>query len=140
MLTAGIKGYRLSMQQARMWSLQTNRQKSSVQCTILLEGPLDLCVLEQAFNRVIERYDILRTVFYCPVGMDMPVQVIVPHTQISCPILNLEELSANCQQEQSQRLLGLLEQAPFDLNQGPLLRLRLVRYAQEKHLLCLCIS
>src|SRR5438105_2489047 len=117
MLTAGMKGYRLSMQQSRLWSLQTDRRKSNVQCAISLEGLLDQYALEQAFSQVIARYDILHTVFYRPAGMDMPVQVVVPQTQVSCPILDLEKLSADHQRERSQNLLAALEQSPFDLEQ-----------------------
>lgn len=140
MQTAGIKGYHLSKQQARMWSLHMDHGDCCARCTVMLEGPLDIDVLEQAFNQVIERHTILRTVFYSPPGMTLPLQMVIAHRQISCSVLNLEELPAECQLQLLQAMLASARRASFDLEHGPLLRLWSLRFAPDRHLLSLSLS
>ena len=89
MQMAGLKGSHLSFQQVRQWSLQGESQGYRAQCTILLEGELDRDRLQMAVQEVVSRHEILRTVFRFVPGMEVPVQVVVAHTEIPWPTINL---------------------------------------------------
>ena len=73
-----IEGFPLSPQQKHLWLLQSENHSQPYQAlaAFLLEGHLNLEILETALNRVVNRQDILRTTFNCLPGMTVPVQVI----------------------------------------------------------------
>ncbi|MBW4483051.1 MAG: amino acid adenylation domain-containing protein [Tildeniella torsiva UHER 1998/13D] len=73
-----LEGYRLSPQQARLWSLQqaTPETPYQVQALIHLAGPLEPVRLITALRQLINRHEILRTTFQCLPGMTEPLQVI----------------------------------------------------------------
>ncbi|HEU4433298.1 MAG TPA: condensation domain-containing protein, partial [Pyrinomonadaceae bacterium] len=71
-----IEGYRLSPQQLHLWLLQQNSTAYRSQCTVQLEGELNVDALREALQRVVQRHDILRTSFLRPPGIRFPVQVI----------------------------------------------------------------
>src|SRR5436305_1747339 len=71
-------GFRLSPQQARVWSLQQFSEGAVCKawCVLSVEGELDTKVLRQVIEEVIGRYEILRTTFSAFAGMKMPLQVV----------------------------------------------------------------
>ncbi|GLU50165.1 condensation domain-containing protein [Nocardiopsis ansamitocini] len=89
-----------------------------------LSGPLDTAVLEAALNLVVDRHEVLRTVFELRDGA--PVQIIRRHRPLTVPVSRIRptDLSQAVKAE-----AGRL----FDLGEGPLLRLSLLRLGQEAH-------
>src|SRR5689334_7575069 len=84
MQTAMLKGSRLSLQQARLWSLQGRDQEVyCTQCAVLLEGQLQTATLQQALQQMVRQHKILRTTFYSLPGVDMPMQVVTSDTEFS---------------------------------------------------------
>ncbi|MFL5513040.1 MAG: amino acid adenylation domain-containing protein, partial [Gemmatimonadales bacterium] len=75
-----IEGYRLSPQQMRIW-LESSGD-AELTCSILIDGPLDPELLENALERLVARHEILRTSFERLLGMELPVQVI---SENNCP-------------------------------------------------------
>jgi len=73
-----IEGFRLSPQQRRLWQLQQTVQDSIYRaiCEVMIEGSLDVNVLEQSIHSVIRRNEILRTSFHGLPGMTYPLQVL----------------------------------------------------------------
>ena len=73
-----IEGFQLSPQQKHLWSLQQadGSLPYRAQCSILIEGSLDLQILEAALRRVFERHEILRTSFQSAPCANAPVQVV----------------------------------------------------------------
>ena len=67
-----IEGFRLSPQQRHLWSLQQagDELPYRAQCAVLIEGSLNLQVLRATLRDVSDRYEILRTTFSCPHGID----------------------------------------------------------------------
>src|ERR1043165_585072 len=52
------RGFRLSPQQKRLWSLQhTTGLPDRSQCTVLIEGPLDKALLRTSLQKVIEKHE-----------------------------------------------------------------------------------
>ncbi len=135
MQTTAFKGFRLSLQQGRLWTLQDGSQDYRYQCSFLLEGPLSIATLQEAIHLLLQRHTLLRTVFACPPGMDVPMQVVASAIELAVEAVALTHLSAQEQEiycaEQFEQWLS----EPFDLEHGPLLRLGLWRLSELRHLL-----
>lgn len=137
MSTKVIEGFHLSPQQAHLWSLQQGDDESAyrAQCVISIEGVLDAEALEAALRRVVGRHEILRTAFRRLPGMAFPLQVV---GRDSLPQLERHDLSDVRLPEQSDRVNSLLHEMgrlPIDLENGPTVRLRLVKTAVARHAL-----
>jgi acyl-CoA synthetase (AMP-forming)/AMP-acid ligase II len=98
-----------------------------------LTSTCDVTVLEQSINEVVRRHEILRTTFALVDGRY--VQVIEPHLAVplafddlrTSPNSNGETIGSEIIQEE------ILYS--FDLVKGPLIRTRLLRLAEQEHLL-----
>ncbi|HEY7414191.1 MAG TPA: condensation domain-containing protein, partial [Ktedonobacteraceae bacterium] len=69
----------LSFAQQRLWFLDQLEPQSpqyNIPTAMRLSGPLHLQALEVSLNQIIERHEVLRTMF--PTQQDQPRQVIVP--------------------------------------------------------------
>ena len=125
-----------SFAQQRLWFLEqyergTSRYNMAVACRV--KGVLDEEALERAFNDIVQRHEVLRTVFVA--GPEGPVQRIAERLEIA-----LVRVDAIGQAEASwQQQIRLEAQAPFDLAHGPLLRARLLRLASDEHLVLLTL-
>jgi acyl-CoA synthetase (AMP-forming)/AMP-acid ligase II/acyl carrier protein len=112
-----------------------------------LEGPLNVAALERSLIEIIGRHESLRTAFDWVDGL--PVARTVSHANGgSC--IAAEDLAAAGLPAGDPRAKALLVKkaeveaelatlAPFDLNQPPLLRMRLFRLGPDDHLLLLVL-
>ncbi|HEY9799811.1 MAG TPA: amino acid adenylation domain-containing protein, partial [Leptolyngbyaceae cyanobacterium] len=71
-----VQGFQLSPQQKRLWLLQQENSVYRACCAVLITGNLQVNVLKDALQKVVDRNEILRTKFYRPQGIKIPVQVI----------------------------------------------------------------
>jgi len=130
----------LSSTQLWLWSLQQLAPNSSVYnlpAVVRLKGSLNVAALEQSLSEIVLRHEILRTAF--PSIEGQPVQVISQNVALKLQVLDLRELSELEREGEAQRLaLEQLEQ-PFDLEQGPLWRFKILHLTQEEYILCLSI-
>src|SRR5215212_9882798 len=87
-----IEGFRLSLQQQRVWLLQQMDQSEAyrAQCTLLVEGKLERQRLESALHDVVQRHEILRTSFRSLPSMVLPLQVVEPE---NVPMIAWHDLS-----------------------------------------------
>src|SRR5438105_2738167 len=88
-----IAGFRLSVQQGRLWSQQSSPETCRAQCAVLLEGPLQSVRLQQAVQKVVSRNEILRTVFQKQSGMKTPFQVIRDSSEVVWETVDVSGLS-----------------------------------------------
>ncbi|MBJ9978490.1 amino acid adenylation domain-containing protein, partial [Pseudomonas sp. S75] len=126
----------LSFSQQRMWVLNQFEglgSTYSIPAAVLMKGPLRLEVFSAVFDTLVERHETLRCVFPCV--DDSPVQVITPAAKGLLKYLDLSALPANERERETQALLAGEVLASFDLEQGPLIRARLVRLDVDEHLL-----
>jgi amino acid adenylation domain-containing protein/non-ribosomal peptide synthase protein (TIGR01720 family) len=133
-----IEGFRLSPQQKHLWLLQQaepQQQPYRLQAAVRIAGRLDSKVLEQAVNDVVKRHEILRTAFYLLPEMTIPVQVISDACRLSLNELDLRGLKLKEQTAQIEALFQEARQQPFDFQQPPLLKVRLLMLSAEEHLL-----
>jgi non-ribosomal peptide synthetase component F/thioesterase domain-containing protein len=137
---AGIAGdtfvFPLSPAQAKMWLADRARPGNPAYNASFrwrLTGPLDVRILSRALNEIVRRHEILRASFTEIDGN--PVQIIAPPIVLNIPVKDLCTLTSADRETQMDRLC--LEEATrsFDLEKGPLVRLGLLRMADEDHIL-----
>ena len=106
-----------------------------IQINLQLEGLLNVTVLEQSFNEIIRRHEVLRTSF--PLVDGKPIPVISPDAKINLSIVELP--SSPEQITQLNELISTEAKKLFDLSQCPLLRVTLVKLSPETHILMLTV-
>ena len=126
----------LSFAQERLWFLDQLESGSAfynIAGAIHLHGPIDPDTLRRALCELVRRHETLRTTFDS--HDDRPVQFIAADVDIPLPLTDLcRRPNAECESEQ-RRIAEAEARQPFDLQVGPLLRLRLLRIAEDDHIL-----
>ena len=124
----------LSFAQERLWFLDLLDPGSAaynVPSAQLLEGDLDLEVLERAFAEVRARHESLRTTFGGEA--DAAYQVIHPPAGFRLPVVDLGALPEEVRRAHLERLVEAEVRRPFDLGTGPLLRVVAIRADRRSH-------
>jgi amino acid adenylation domain-containing protein len=130
-----------SYAQQRLWFLQQLEPQGhayNVPAAVRLRGRLDVAALEQSLREVVRRHESLRTTFAVEGGQ--PFQTVAPRAHEVFGALDVLDLTAHAAEGREAEALRLAReeaQAPFDLERGPLFRARLVRLAEEEHVLLL---
>jgi amino acid adenylation domain-containing protein len=91
-----------------------------------LEGDIDPQLFKAAWQRLVMRHDVLRTVFVDE-GLDRPRQAVLRHIAMNVDVIDWSELAESGQQEQIKIFCEEERNKGFDLCNGPLLRLTLAR-------------
>ena len=118
----------LSTAQQGLWFLHQLEPENTVYnviAAIELTGPVDVAVLERSFNDVVDRHEVMRTTF-AEVG-DSPLQVVLPELPITMQVVDLRALPEAERRDVAQQIAASVYLKPFDLAQGPLLRVLLAR-------------
>ncbi|HEV7216779.1 MAG TPA: amino acid adenylation domain-containing protein, partial [Chloroflexota bacterium] len=130
----------LSFAQQRLWfleRLEPGSPRYGIYGGIQLTGELDQAALARALEAIVQRHEVLRTVFEVRGGE--PVQVVAPPTQPPLPLRDLRSVLAAERPAEVERLVRDAVALPFDLTHGPLLRLLLLQLADQEHLLLLAL-
>jgi amino acid adenylation domain-containing protein len=121
----------LTAAQRRLWfldRLDPGNAAYSISTTVLLRGDLDVDRLIRAFDAVTARHESLRTRFIEAGGV--PVQeVLAPRTT---PVQRADVSS----EAEARRAVEELIARPFDLAEGHLIRVGLLRLGAREHVLC----
>jgi amino acid adenylation domain-containing protein len=126
----------LSYAQQRLWfldQLEPGGAVYNIPAAMRLRGPLDVAALQASLNEVARRHEVLRTTFATVDGQ--PVQVIEAATEVRLRQIDLSAVVESEREAELQRLITQEAQRPFDLSQGPLLRVTLLRLAEDEHVL-----
>jgi amino acid adenylation domain-containing protein len=126
----------LSYAQRRLWSinqLQGSSAEYNMPEALRLRGRLDVDALRRAVQSIVDRHESLRTHFVEEQGE--PAQIIAPSLTVEIPVQDLSLLSEAEQQRQVMVFLNNEWREPFDLAHGPLLRVKLLKLAEEDHVL-----
>ncbi|HEX8151315.1 MAG TPA: condensation domain-containing protein, partial [Pyrinomonadaceae bacterium] len=124
-----------SFAQQRLWLLHrlgTARAAYNMPGAFRLRGALDLEALGRTLSEVVRRHEVLRTSF-ATAADGTPAQVIHAPQPFAVPLLDLSDLPAAEREREALRLAALEAQEPFDLTAAPLLRVRLLKLAEEEH-------
>ncbi|MGZ4857994.1 MAG: amino acid adenylation domain-containing protein [Candidatus Angelobacter sp.] len=128
----------LSYAQQRLWFLDQLDPGSAIYnmpFEMHLRGQLDQDALQRSLNKIVERHEALRTSFVVRDGI--PWQQIAEEQQISVELIDLSMLPQNECAVMAQELAGIEASRTFDLSKGPLLRVKLLRFDDQEHLLLL---
>ncbi|MGB7440886.1 MAG: amino acid adenylation domain-containing protein [Coleofasciculaceae cyanobacterium] len=126
----------LSSAQQRLWFLDQLEPFSSaynIPYAYRFQGQLNVTALKQSLREIVQRHETLRTTFATINGQ--PIQVIATDGNLTLPIVDLLDIPETEREAEAWRRATEEAQRPFDLAQGPLLRLELLRLATEKYLL-----
>ncbi|QSQ15806.1 non-ribosomal peptide synthase/polyketide synthase [Myxococcus landrumensis] len=126
----------LSFAQQRLWfldQLEPSSASYNVPGAVRMTGPLDTAALAKTFDELVRRHEALRTSFRSENGV--AVQVISPETKVSLRVVQLDGLPESSREAEARRQVEQEVLRPFDLTQGPLLRVTLVRLSEEEHVL-----
>ena len=124
----------LSWAQQRLWfldQLEPDSAAYSLHWAARLDGHLKPAALQTAIDCLTARHEVLRTRFVSHAGE--PVQVIAPQVDIG---VQYDTLWGATEARLSARILELIRQ-PFDLSSGPLLRVHVLRLADDAAVLLL---
>jgi len=101
-------------------------------CT--LRGDLDISAFEQAWQRVVDRHSVLRTVVVGE-GLKEPAQVVLREVQLSLERQDWCRLSLAEQETRLEAFLQAERACGFELSKAPLMRLALMRAAKDVYTL-----
>ncbi|WP_437677704.1 amino acid adenylation domain-containing protein [Sorangium sp. So ce131] len=122
----------LSYAQERLWfvheHMEDQRTSYNITSAMHFSGkPFSMDALRAAFNALVARHETLRTCFRVPDGAVEPRQVIVSPWVLDIPLLDVSE-------GEVERQLNEMSQQVFDLTEGPLLKVRVLRLAEDRHI------
>ena len=122
-----------SFEQRSLWLLDRadpGQPTYNVLAAVRITGPLDVSALAAALNTVVARHESLRTTF--DFDGEEPVQVIAGEVRLELPVDDIGEADLDA------LILSEIEK-PFDLAEGPLVRMRLLRRNDEEHVAVLTV-
>ncbi|MCC5616018.1 amino acid adenylation domain-containing protein [Nostoc sp. CHAB 5836] len=128
----------LSYAQQRLWFLDRLEPNSSfynMPAAVRLEGQLNVEALEQSFNEIISRHEVLRTNFQTREGQ--AIAVISQEMSLILPIFDLRELTLNQQEAEVKKQASEEAQQAFSLKEDLLLRVKLLRLGESEHIILL---
>ncbi|MDN4015138.1 condensation domain-containing protein, partial [Chryseobacterium gambrini] len=127
--------YPVSPTQYRLWVIQQNEESSkayNISQAYKLKGDLEASKLEESFKYLINRYEILRTVF---VNIDDTVyQQILPFETVN---FTIDTVDLSSSQDKKMELTAFLnaKEIEFKLNEFPLFKIHLIKMNSNEHIL-----
>ena len=127
----------LSFAQQRLWFLHElgSGAAYNMPAALAIEGKLDVAALQQTLSEIVQRHESLRTTFALQEAT--PYQVIQPPSSFMLPVIDLQMLASEPQNNEVKRRMAAESQQPFDLTQDLMLRGQLLQLAEERFVLLL---
>jgi non-ribosomal peptide synthetase component F/thioesterase domain-containing protein len=125
-----------SLGQDRFWGLDRMKPGNptwAVPVRFRLLGALNIEFVRRAFNEIVQRHEVLRSIFSVEDGK--PVQVIRPSLRIDVPVTDLRHLAKPERDAEMDRLSFQEARRGFDLSVGPLFRAGLIQVEDNEHIL-----
>ncbi|SCW99585.1 MULTISPECIES: condensation domain-containing protein, partial [unclassified Pseudomonas] len=113
-----------------LWQMEPHSAAYHIPAALRIQGALDLEALQRSFAALVQRHESLRTTF---VQVDEQAFQVI-HGQMN-PVVIPQILDGG--NEQIQAFVRQQIAQPFDLQNGPLLRVGLLRVAADEHVLVL---
>ncbi|WP_044274500.1 non-ribosomal peptide synthase/polyketide synthase [Pseudomonas fluorescens] len=130
----------LSYAQQRMWFLWQLDPASgayNLPGAVRLSGVLSLPALEQAFVSLVGRHETLRTVFQRQADERLAQVAVEP--SVTVEHLDFTALAFDAREQAVNAAATRQSLLPFDLEHGPLLRVQLLKLAEQEHVLLLTL-
>jgi amino acid adenylation domain-containing protein len=98
-----------------------------------MRGRLDKILVEKAFDEVIRRHDVLRTVFKYT-GTSAPLQIVLKERKTEIANYDIRSINeSGLKEKELERLKEADRSHSFDLTKGPLMRVTLVRMTDDEY-------
>ncbi|HYO12187.1 MAG TPA: condensation domain-containing protein [Thermoanaerobaculia bacterium] len=130
----------LSFDQERLWALCRANPESTannIDAGSRLHGSLDLGAIAASLDEIVRRHAALRTTF--PLVEGRPVQRIAARRRQHLALLDVSGLPAGRREPAAEEVLFHAIRAPFDLENGPVMRTCLLRLDRTDHICLLVI-
>jgi aspartate racemase len=127
-----------SFAQDRQWFLSRLQPDSpfyNVYNAVRFKGALRVEILEQSLNELVRRHETLRTRF--EMVDDQVIQVIEAHHPLTLPVIDLSSLPEAERENKAMELAQAESARPFNLSQGPLFRVFLMKLDNSHHIMML---
>ncbi len=129
--------YALSHAQRRLWVQETQQQNGESTFNIFMryqmEGKLQIEILQEAFDQIIDRHESLRTIFVLKNGEPRQKIQSMEEQSFQLEFADLQETKE--QQNIIDQEVQNLAYHPFDLQNGPLMKVKLLKLDAENHML-----
>ena len=128
----------LSFAQERLWfldQLEPGKPFYTIVGAVLLQGNLNLQILQQSLSEIVQRHEVLRTSF-CTVD-GKPIQVIHPQATMNIKVVDLQQHSEKERETILQQQVELEASTPFDLEIAPLVKCILLQLDATEYVLLL---
>jgi acyl carrier protein len=125
----------LSFAQQRLWfqeQLASGYSAYVLPIVVRLHGPLHVAVLERSLLEIVRRHESLRTTFVAHSGQ--PVQIIHAALHIPLAVIDLQRADEKKQTREVFQMLSIGLHQPFNLSQGPLIRMGLLCLQEQEHI------
>jgi len=126
----------LSFAQERLWflnQLEPGNPFYNMPAALEMRGRYHHDAGRKVIKALVQRHESLRTVFRAPDGY--PVQIILPEVDVPMSVEDFSATHATDRESRVQRAIAAEARKPFDLTKGPLLRVNLLRLADDHHIL-----
>ena len=129
--------YPMSFAQERLWFLDQMEPGNpfyNLPAAVLVSARIDVPTLERAFTEILRRHEALRTVFRLVDGE--PRQIVQPPYPFRAEVRDLRGPNGEAVQEDELRdTIARVSARPFDLANGPLVRVHLLRVSEADYAL-----
>ncbi len=128
------QAFPLSLSQRGLWFLDQLEQGGTtyvLPAAFRLTGRLHDKAHQRALDEIVRRHEALRVTFSVVEGE--PVQVLAPALSPAVPRVDLRALPGRRRETEALRLAEADSRRPFNLRSGPLLRVTLLRLADDEH-------
>ncbi len=133
-----LQHFPLSFAQKRLWFLDQLQPEQTVYSLVSgwrLTGTLHLSILQQSLNLLVERHEILRSVFVEVAGQ--PMQRVLSHLSIPISVIDLQTIADA--ETIARSLLQTFAAQTFNLARSPLVRVAIVQLQPDQSLLLLAL-
>ncbi|WP_394205003.1 amino acid adenylation domain-containing protein [Shewanella waksmanii] len=124
----------LSFAQQRLWIVDRMEQgaaQSNVSAPFLLEGKLNKAAMQQAIDTIIERHEVLRSVYR--EKDNECYQEVLEQFDASIPEVDLSDLDQAAFDQKVQEMAREEALTQFNLEQDIMLRVKLLKFREDKH-------
>src|SRR6266700_102021 len=124
-----------SFSQLRLWyveQLSPGTSVHSVTHLMTIRGPLNSAALRQAYDSLVGRHEVLRTIFLAPAGKPMPF--VLKKWAIQLPEIGLRHLPPQDRRAEADRLIREAAAKPFNMARDVMIRGLVVRMAEDEYL------
>jgi amino acid adenylation domain-containing protein len=126
----------LSYAQQRLWflnQLEPGSAAYNLPFGVRLSGVLDREGLRRSLQELVRRHEVLRTRFAMAEGQ--PIQVVESDRELEVEEIDLGGVEEEKREEEAQKIAEAEAKRGFDLEQGPVLRVKLIQVEEGEHVL-----